>query len=657
SSLSPVQRTPIWDAGRYWDVSQQVRSQFCTTFAFCTPDDHEPIHVGQFLVLGRDGLLPVFAAALITVLPNEPSTLYFVFAVTETLICLIIFHVLLRLHFPLWVAALAALLYATYTPTIVGSAMVLQQPLIRFAIVTTVWAYTLAVTTQRSWQRFIWVGLGTVCAAVIGFSSVTTRPLMTIVPVAVLLLSLIAPKLRNIVVPQLAWLVVLVAGIVWTVAYMVSLPNSSGFVPSLLQLLTSISPDANTYTQVTVLSFPHFWAPTDWFAMPELQNASLVGDLTREPVSFLYWWVFSIVGNWRNPDTLMLGRYFLTLDQQQFWHVVVLVTGLVGLAWLVGQTGARRFVTLLMLVIGGYLTLAYSAITIEPRRLSVLMPLVTLGATVAICALLPLLRQRPRYVDLLLLIACAAVWMLPLGIWMLFAPTAILGHAFWVSARFVLTAAVIGRLLMYWRQHEETRVLPVLPAIGLLTSLILVCVVHFQDSDWRTWIAPVTTPVRQTIENFVLRDDLHPWLLVDTVHPSDAEALEIRLNGEIVKPAGEPMLRWEAGLPPLWIPYEQIAERAGNPYRASWFALPLTRQQVQADTLEATLRADMPVELRGDYLDSGDAFPGPLFDPWHSGQSLWRWLANAYRRPYSLAANPEWNIYQCAVARRGWQLA
>jgi hypothetical protein len=92
------------------------------------------------------------------------------------------------------------------------------------------------------------------------------------------------------------------------------------------------------------------------------------------------------------------------------------------------------------------------------------------------------------------------------------------------------------------------------------------------------------------------------------------------------------MYVWEAGVPPTSRPYSDVLNEIANvkPARRLWLAYPLSRKDLRTVTTIQLEPRNGPVVLRGDIVKSGsDEYVGPLFDPWYTGRSLWRWMWNA----------------------------
>jgi hypothetical protein len=62
-----------------------------------------------------------------------------------------------------------------------------------------------------------------------------------------------------------------------------------------------------------------------------------------------------------------------------------------------------------------------------------------------------------------------------------------------------------------------------------------------------------------------------------------------------------------------------------------WSAIPIPEHLTAANTFTVELdAAGRPFSIDGDLADRGDPrYSGPLFDPWVTGHSMWRWIWNA----------------------------
>ena len=115
------------------------------------------------------------------------------------------------------------------------------------------------------------------------------------------------------------------------------------FLAAFTNVGLGLSTSGTAAGQVTVLSFPHFW-PTDAWPFFADANAtkSLFGDVRSSPLDFAAWTAYGTYANWRFPDLLYFQEFGLGTTGQVVQHVALVATGFAGLAWLIGQAGARR---------------------------------------------------------------------------------------------------------------------------------------------------------------------------------------------------------------------------------------------------------------------------------------------------------------------------
>jgi hypothetical protein len=635
--------TPRWDALGYWNAMLGVREAICRQFSYCVPGGFN-VPVPELdvalrdAVMGHNGWLPLLGGVL-TVLPAEPLSILVLYAILGALVCLMVVGIARRWGAPLWVALVAGVLQAIYIPSITGDGAVLQQPVIRFLLVTAVWAYTWAFTSSE-WRVPVAVALGTGATLAFGFSALTNRPRIWLIQVAVLGLTLAGPSLRALRNTQL---VGTAASLVLVLALSGLLYSATGLNDSWSVPLTGLSTEGSAAGLSTVTSFDHFWPPDAWPSHGHNPGGSLVGELVRSPLEFARWWAYSLFSNWRLPDYLYFQNFVLDLEGQRQQHAAFVVMGLLGLAGLLSSPGRRRRTVLLILLIGAAMSLVYSAISVEPRRLSVLSPFLALGAGIAIWGLWSLLgalrlaagsADTPRWLrrTVAALGAIALISIVPLGLTVRLIPDmagpAHTIHVLVQSAALVFGIAATAALARRLAPHVR----PALPAAFLLVVVVVVTVANLLDTEWRAWSQTTAGPVRQTLLRALpARAHLQPWLVIDAADAGALRSAAVYVNDRLVKPSGTPAYVWRAGVPPLWWVYGSALEVANPPPPLrTWMGVPLPRDLDRTAPLTFEIRpGDRPLGLWGDYLDAPDAhYFGPLVDPGADANSFWRWQWN-----------------------------
>ncbi|MBC7810310.1 MAG: hypothetical protein H7175_04145 [Burkholderiales bacterium] len=447
----------LWDANDYWSEMQLVRNRICSTLGYCTPDPSIAANTPfsslmRGVLFERLGIMPFLGGIALTILPVEPLSINILYAVLGSLICLMIISVLLRLGFPLWIALLGGIFHALYVPAITGEGAVLQQPFIRLCLALVVWAYTLAFTSHKRLFIWFWVGLATTASILVGYASITTRPLMWLIPLSVLLLTWrSAPRVFRV---QLVYLGLLVGTMI--AATILLTVRGQETLDSAARLSTGLGAQGDSISSATTIAtFPHIWAPSEWWR--DFPGGSLGSDFARDPALFLNRFVYSVFANWRYPDYFYLQHFILTLEGQKIQHLLLVISGLLGIAGLLGQPGLRRRTALLILVIALYVSVSSSVISMEPRRISVLSPILTIGAAVFIGSVVAGIRsyRRTLEIDALLLALGGTAWWLPLPLLLEFVRIEpAVAYALLVTLRAVLTVMVIWRLLRLWERNE-----------------------------------------------------------------------------------------------------------------------------------------------------------------------------------------------------------
>lgn len=624
----------IWGDGfDYWNMALAVREGICLDAGYCPPRGALPFDLYTLLrdaVYNRGGVMPVFFGILFTVLPTEQATVFICHFLMAGIVSALLAHLMIRLKFPLWVGVLAGVLNALYIPFIINAMTVFQQPFIRFTLILSLWAYGIAFTSASRFARWGMIGVGTGATFLLAFSSFSTRPLMWVIPCSILLICAVSPSRRRFILPQIIFVGIQVLILMTIYAYTLSYNPRAEPEAVNGQLLLGVSPDsANTFL-TTVRSFEDFWAPSEWGIMTiPSRSQSLWSDFAEAPFDFVRWFNFSLFSNWRYPDHTFIHGFILSVAGQHSQHTLLLVLGSVGFAFWSGMRGTKRLMLISILIIGGFVSVIYAVISVEPRRFSVLMPLVIAGASVAVYAF----RLQPpqyRWRTLGLLLAAIGAWSLPLGVVTMIVPLGALGALIILTfVRVGISLVGIEQLLHSW-QRDSVHQGRFFPRLVLSITLILLVIAQFQDQEWRMWNAPVDTPVRQEVHNLHPVDGFVPWLVIDNDSASLLRETQITINGQILKPAGTPMLIWEAGPAGKWYPYVDIQLISGFPPRRMWYGYPIPEALARAETLTITLDPmEVPITLRGDYANGDPSvFDGPSLEPWMSGHSFWRWQWN-----------------------------
>lgn len=624
----------VWDTRLYWDATRQVRNFWCETLSICTPDIRERITFSDVMTFAysREGVLPIIMGGLLAFLPAEPNTAYIIHALLDALTCLMVVHIAWRLTHRLWVAFLAGLLIATYVPVITNTGTMLQQPLLRFSLTVVIWAYAQIFTTETMSRRtiVIWTGMGTFASVLIGFGSITTRPLIWITFASVIGIAIIYRKheyMRTLLWSQLAFV-----GVTFGIlALLFAISNPEDPSDTVSRIAVGLSAQGTAQDQTTVMSFEHFWPPSSWQTAVDNQTESLFGDIARDPVQFTYWSAYGLFSNYRYPDYAYLQEFGLTLTQQRLQHTLLLIFALVGVAWWLGQRGSYQPMWSLLLMIIAYLSVIYSVISPEPRRMSIMAPIWALAAAISIWQLLKFrhtIRQW-RWWEIALPLITLSAWITPISLLAITLPINI-AYVLLVLLRTVLLLTSGLILVSKWSTQDEQFLRPV-STVFIVSIVGFIGVAQLQDQEWRVFNTKLEIPARQTINNITPYDHLHPWLIIDLASPEQAQNVTILINDQVVKPGGSPMFRWQAGIPAEWSPYGTLRTMANfdADWRV-WYAVPLAQNVLNNDTLTIDIIPNgEPMMLRGDFVSDDENYFGPLFSPWYTGHSFWRLMWNA----------------------------
>ena len=619
----------VWDAAAYWGETQTIRASACGAFAYCDPGPTPGgglAHAVDTVLFSKNGLLPLIDGAVLSVLPNTVDTALVLFAMLDALACVMIAIIVLRLGGPLWVAVLGAVFAAIYVPGIVGDGSFLQQPLIRFALTAAVCAYACALTTVRHRRLFVW--LGTAALVLVAFSSQTTRPLFWAVSTAVIVIAASRVETREIASMQLRATAFVAVGLYVGALLVATFWPEHSFFEAFTNIGLGLSTGGTAVGQVTVLSFPHFW-PTDAWPFFADANAteSLFADVRSAPVNFAAGTAYGMYANWRFPDLLYFQKFGLGTTGQIVQHVLLVVTGFAGVAWLLGQAGPRRLVGTTVLVTVALISVLAGMVSVEPRRVGALVPLLALGTA---CFVWSVARRRSwgrfELAGAMALVICVVAWLLPAPR-SLFSPEA--GFALTVVFRVVASAAAGAWLLADWRRRWDGFSVAAPAALGA-ALLAVVAFGQLRDGDWRASDTAVISPIHQQVDGLALHANLEPWLVADFGTAADATASSIYVNGKLVKPAGAAMRRWQVDGGLLgWAPYADLKNMGVEDEPRTWLATPLNADVLSGS--RATIEVRPPeggATIARDYAPNAASYDGPSLDPFFGGFSLWRWIWN-----------------------------
>ena len=619
----------VWDADRFWGHAQAIRASMCDSLPICQAAPGPRIglrEAGYLVVFSKDGVMPLLQGVVLTVFPNSVTTALVGVALLDALTCVMIATIVLRLGGPLWAAILGGGLMAVYVPGIIGDGSFLQQPLIRFGLVGTVWCYSCAFTSDRHARR--WVRAGTGFLLLVAFASESTRPLLWIVPAAVIAFTALRPRTRPI-----AWMQVhasgYAAGGLFVAALAITLALGHTFAEALTHLALGLSSSGTASGQTTVLSFRDFWPSDAWEYFADSNSTqSLMHDFLRAPGTFTKLWAYSTYANWRYPDFLYFQHFLLGSRGQTVEHLAIVVPGFAGLGWLIGQPGPRRLIGAIALVTIGAISIIASVISVEPRRVGALMPLAALGAA---CFVWSFAHRRVwRRFELAGVAALAALvvtWAASVpDVLSLFPISPYYAHGLLVLARTAATALLAAWVLLDWRRHWRGFAITLPAGLGAFL-LLLVAGSQFYGGEWRAWSATIHDPIRQQIDGLRAQPHLQPWLVADFATSHDAIAAAIYVNGRLLKPPGTRMSRWQIdGRLIGWDAYAALEKMSGRvPH--TWLAIPLGAKDLAASTMRVEIRPPHAgLRLSGDYtVGRGSRYAGPSVDPSLANLSFWRW--------------------------------
>lgn len=637
---------PIWDAGIYWINVLQARNTLCAGLQFCATDpasDADPFYSIQRAFTTRSGIMPLVFGALASLqaYPPQPQQTYLIIASFDAIISVLLVVTTVQWGLPFWVGILAALLQTIYIPAITGTGTLLQHKAAAFFLVWIVWAYTFAFTSNR--RLFFWVVLATIGLFGLGFLSLTTRPLLWVVPGLVLLLASASVKPFALRAAQIVCSVCVVLTLVVITGYLSVRAEPENFAASDIRsiVFTGLTTSGTADSQATPMSFANLWPPDDWGFLNLNRSVSLFQDFAQHPVEFTSRMIYSVWANWRYPDFIWSQSILLDLDQQKLPHVLFVIIGCVGLVWLSASNTPYRPITILIMSIVLFLSLIYGMISIEPRRVGALTPFIFLGFASFFWFMVQFVRYRivlPLWVIMTWLALLVSLLVNVSLILAVIPLTPANAYALLTSVRLLLFVVGCLALMRLWAKR--------IPSFSYPTAIALVGIIALfiaggalQDNEWRGWTLQTDGAIRQKIEGLNYPDGNWPWLIIDTGTWRNAAEyttdVSILIDGVEIKPHGQSMVIWSAGYQPIWAPYEtymQMAKSEISPHY--WYAVSVPPELVQRSASQShtvDIRShDYPLNIAGDYLDSDPSwYIGPSFDPWPTGKSLWRWLWNA----------------------------
>jgi hypothetical protein len=634
-SLVHSRSVPVYDAATYWSLGGAVRAYWLGR-----PDGRSPLELAAFT---QYGIFPTLIACVRSMLPDRPQSLYAIHAGLDALVCVMLIDIGCRLGLPRWAALLAGFAYATYVPGIIGTAAVLQQPLLRFLLTAAAWACAHALTSQHRTPAWTWLATSACVAA--GFTTVMTRPLIWLVPLVVLASAMKQPSLARLRTAQ-GFGVGVMAATLCVLAIVA--PATMGLSERARFVLTGFPGKGEVAYTVSVLSFEHFWPPDEWSTFQKGLDRGLAAELLGSSPFALLRIVRGVFENWRYPDNLYLQRFLLDELMMVKLHQLLGVVGAMGLCCLLARAGPARVVALVMLVIVGYSSLAYGLVSVEPRRLASVQPLICLGAAAASAALVGavsrLIRSKTALAGLGFLAADFLVgWPVLLrsspG-----HPTAV--HAFWLVCWYV---AIIALPAIVWCWRIDRPLVWLAPAalwIGVATLMVLG---RFMEEGWRTFTYATSAVTQRLTPAITAPAAGWRWLVLDLERPDSAVRSEIHVDDRVIKRCGEPAWRFRPGAPLRWRTYEEFVRMSHDQEPpATWLALPIP-DGIGVPGTVAIRACEGEVRIRGDYARLDGLYPGPLFEPWETSLFRWLWNGEDPRYPVPRAASES----QTALAEAG----
>lgn len=646
---------PIGDAAEYYNQAGHIRNFLCLHYLGCEqgpvpfqnefqtpPPDESPLSLGYLLLNGRAGILPLLPLLVEAVMGPDLRNTYFLFALLDSIMILLVGLMVRHLGLPHWASLAAGLAYAVHVPAIIFTGALLRHPLERWFLLLVLYSTLLALREQKV---FYW-RLALCANLLMGFSGLYLRPLMW----AILGLSLLWGVSERVVwrayLPILPPLILALAALSWAFSRTESVKTpSQAFVVSYLGLSTTTQASSND-------AYYTVWLPDVFYRD---KNEFKVEAASKTPEQGLNFLLLRIYASLEKPDTTYLQAFGLSLPQQGLQHQVYLLLALSAYPLLLSSPDAlwRRYGVLLGLTLA-YLALMGSLFSVEVRRLSPLYPLYSVLATLMLQFFLSQGRKAAVYAWVLWgLLLCLNL--LPLVLWDALLPGSL--ATAYAARGLLILGLIIGAGFLFWPPTWPQRFM--LLAYGL-ALIILHGVHHRQMEHWRAWDVQLEEPIQQSLSLQSQPAGLYPWLLVD-VHSQDplGRDLELRLDGELLKPFKQPFYPWRAGLPPSFISTAQLLALAQPPQDEDfWLAYPLPQNLPLGQILTIELSSQGGMRVYGDDISglAGQYF-GPAWGPDLKNFSLlyWAWNGQDNRLPERRALNADYHSAYWSHEAAAWQ--
>lgn len=624
----------IWDSAKYWGETIQTRNTFCEIGSYCEPITLNYEVKGDVLdhiLLDRSGINFIIFGLIMTVVDASTNTIYLIHTLMDMLVCLAIIDTVFRISKNRILSLLAGLVFALYIPTIISSGSYLQQPMLRFYLAMFIWTVARSLTTSSYRVAIFAVIVASFCAILFGFTSLTTRPVMWLMMLTMTLL-----LYRHATLSKIYQVSLMIIGLTFIGLLMIGTSVSNleqyqekrdDIISTMLIGLSSSGKIEDLTT--TVRSSPDFWLPTAYADYDYNRSKSIVTDFLENPLEFTYLWLYSIYANWQYPDYIYLHEFILTLRQQQIQHYVIMSLAIIGLFRTIDSQLKHPQLYILLVCLTAIITAVYSVISVEPRRLIILIPIVSIYAAYGLYTVYEMVERKLLFRKWTLIIISMTViaWLVPIS-WFLIViridPLYL--HYGLVVVRLSLLIITLMLMIRTFKLHYSSYLI-------LVAVILPISMGQIQFSEWSGWTASVDSEITITIDDFPLSDELFYWLIVDVEDTTSANAMSIYINDELLKSPEDEMEIWEAGIPAYWKPYNQLRQHSNaNPARDMWFAYFVPKSYLPSDNISITIIPDHALSIRGDYIS--DSIPanhywGPGLDPWIEDQSFWKYQWNA----------------------------
>jgi hypothetical protein len=609
-----------------------TRNYLCNRLSICepytTPETAYDINtIGELLYSDLTGRLGVpltlsgIFMALHPISPDRPLiqqlevAAHYSHFFADILSIVLLWFIVQCMNFPRWISVIVGLTFASSIPFALESVTIMREPFSRMFFLIALFGYLCALRTDSRNIGILGVTIGSIGAVLTAYSNNPYRPIMWILFLTFLCLAFIRNRHRwTLILFQLVLISALLIGLVGLLRIVKNpdvIQPEMTWTNKLYFAFTGLDNSGEVSGMTTIMTCEAFWCVH--FTDDITASSSILTDFKSNPTEFVNRLLYSIFANVSGLNNPYQQETILTLPQQLFQHRLVLLLALFGIAWMCGHFRTYWIELILFGVCASFFILAFSIISIETRRLPIVIQLCFIAFAIYIFSLSLLWKLTPRYVlaALLSIVIATFVYLTPFAIWLWLLPlSANATSAVVFVIKTITGCGVIAVHLWLWHR-QDSRFSYWLGGGFLLISFSFILISDLWEQNEYQWASRVnggisiqqTMPVRNTAEPL--------WLIIDVRTPQEAMSLEIAVADTIIKPTGEAMALYEA---PSTIVVRHYARTTFTRYRY-WHAVripsAILSENVVNNNLTVTIRSGESAIIYGSYLDKEGFYTGP----------------------------------------------